>query len=248
MKSETSRAQKNNDVSSKKAAYIRLLLGSGISSGGSLSLGVSLASTGHLLLNSGGAESVESSLGLGLSLGDLGELGLERWLLWWQDDSLGLNGSLALLLGGLSLLGVVASAWEDDELSLVCLQSRDVVSQGLLGCVGSAEVYRDSDSQSLLAVDSGGLELLKGESASQSGSAVVLDGGTVDDWSQKSLGWAWEDTGSLLGTILTTSVLLGGLVEPGLNETFPVLVEMSIGDLVVVLHLSRVSYIYTKLR
>ena len=52
----------------------------------------------------------------------------------------------------------------------------------------------------------------------------------------KLLEGSGEYGGSLRSPRSHSSLLVGGLVEPGLDEAGPVLAEMSVGDLVVVLN------------
>lgn len=78
------------------------------------------------------------------------------------------------------------------------------------------------------------LELGEGESAASANLAVVLDGGATDSGAEK----VQRTRSQLLGlrdACLTTNLLLGGLVEPRLHKALPILVEMAVGNDVVVL-------------
>lgn len=57
----------------------------------------------------------------------------------------------------------------------------------------------------------------------------------MNDGSQLLKG-SGEDSGSLGSSGLHSSLLVSGLVEPGLHEAGPVLSEVSVGELVVVLN------------
>lgn len=79
------------------------------------------------------------------------------------------------------------------------------------------------------------LELSQGEAATSANLAVVLDGRATNGRAQQ----VERARGDLLGlgdTGLATQALLGRLVEPGLHTALPVLVEVTVGDNVVVLN------------
>ena len=90
------------------------------------------------------------SIGL-LDLGDT--LGVDNWHgLVGRLDEVGL-GSLDLLDGGISLLGLSGLAWEKNEAGTVSLKTLDVDLEGLDGEVGAAWVNRDTDGGSELLWD-----------------------------------------------------------------------------------------------
>ena len=45
-----------------------------------------------------------------------------------------------------------------------------------------------------------------------------------------------EESGGLLLSVKSSSLLSGGLIEPGLHESSPVLSEVSVGELIIVLN------------
>lgn len=84
------------------------------------------------------------------------------------------------------------------------------------------------------------LELLKSETTSRAKPEVVLLGLAADGGPEKSLNWAGSNLGGLLGTGGPAAELPAWLIEPGLHHLLPLLVEVSVGDLIVMLdHLSR---------
>ena len=80
------------------------------------------------------------------------------------------------------------------------------------------------------------LQLLEGETASQSGLHVVLLRGAVDNGAEQSASGARSDRGSLRLAEQSAASLLSGLIEPGLHTLIPVLLEVGIRQNVVVLH------------
>ena len=73
------------------------------------------------------------------------------------------------------------------------------------------------------------LQFLQGEATSSTDFGVVLESGAADGRAQQSVDGARSDQGSLLGTRNTAALLLARLVEPGLDSSLPVLVEMAVG-------------------
>lgn len=70
---------------------------------------------------------------------------------------LSLLGGLDLLSAGVTLLGGLAVAGEEDEACTVSLQALDVGGETLLGQVGAAGVDADSDGGCELAGNTGSL-------------------------------------------------------------------------------------------
>lgn len=123
---------------------------------------------------------------------------------------LAVTDSLDLLGAGLTLLGGLGVAGEEDKASLVGLQALNVGLEGLLAEVLAAGVDGDTDGASELAGDVGLLELGKGETTASTNTAVVLDGGAADDRAELVDGLG-SDTGGLLLAGVTTAGLLAGL-------------------------------------
>lgn len=71
-----------------------------------------------------------------------------------------LGGGLELLLGRVALLGLVALLGEQDQAGGVGLEALDVGGEGLLGQVLAAGIDGDTDSGSVLAGDTGSLQIL----------------------------------------------------------------------------------------
>lgn len=78
------------------------------------------------------------------------------------------------------------------------------------------------------------LQLNQGETSTGSRTTVVLDGRASDDGSQLVDG-SGSDSGGLGQTSSSSSRLAAGLVEVDANSTLPVLVEVVVGQLLVVL-------------
>jgi hypothetical protein len=82
------------------------------------------------------------------------------------------------------------------------------------------------------------LELLEGEPPAKAGLEVVALGHGADDGTERSRDWAREDRLGLLLTSDATALLAPRLVEPGPHaagpgDTVPILLEVLIGDFVV---------------
>ena len=104
--------------------------------------------------------------------------------------------------GAVSLLGRAELLGEEDELSLVLLQTVDVGLENphmkimqnfintnlesLLGLVGSPVIDSDSDGGSHLSGDTGLLQLLEGESTAEADTKVVTARGTMDHGSARA--------------------------------------------------------------
>ncbi|GMS98549.1 hypothetical protein PENTCL1PPCAC_20724, partial [Pristionchus entomophagus] len=195
-------------------------------------LGLLLSLSGVLLVGSDATEvavHLDLLLGVGDSAGsllvdDLGE---------GKDGSAELSGDLELFGLAVSLLGGGQLLGEEDELSLVSLQTLNVGFLRLEGLVSSAVVNRDSDSAGIDLADAGLLELIKGESTSEANASVVSLGDATDGRSEETGDGTRGNLGSLSNTGETSALLAGGLVEPGLDSHFPMLAEVRIGDHVV---------------
>ena len=87
------------------------------------------------------------------------------------------------------------------------------------------------------------LELFQCESTSISDFCVVPKCGATYNRSYGTSNRPWGNPQCLLSSRLSTSLLPTRLVEPGLDETLPVFVEMAIGDHVVVFG-SHVTELY----
>lgn len=152
-------------IISTRRELTHLFLGSGLII--SLGLGTLLAHTLVAGLSAGVTETTVSSLltlgervaldlGNGLSSGGVGDgegglnTGGDAVTLALSDG--GLDG-LDFLSGGVELLELTALAGEEDQASLVVLETGDVGNQRLLGVVGAAVVNGDTDGRSKLLGD-----------------------------------------------------------------------------------------------
>lgn len=123
---------------------------------------------------------------------------------------LAVTDSLDLLGAGLTLLGGLGVAGEEDEAGLVGLQALNVGLEGLLAEVLATGVDGDTDGAGKLAGDVGLLKLGEGETTASTNTAVVLDAGAADDGAELVDGLG-SDTGGLLLAGVTTAGLLAGL-------------------------------------
>ena len=157
-----------------------------------------------------------------------------------------LDGSSALGSRAVTLLGGLGALGEDDELAKVGGEASLVQLKGLLAAVAATVVDADADSAGNLAADTSSLELLKGEATASTDLAVVLDSLATDSRAE-GLSGAGGNEGGLGSTGVAAALLLASLVEPGPDAAGPLLVEMAVGELVVVLHLGerRVRTLFT---
>jgi hypothetical protein len=140
-----------------------------------------------------------------------------------------LGGVLSL---GLGSLGAVSGV--DEELVSVLSKSFDVGLETFLRSVHSSVVDGDANGPGEVSLDTGGLELSQGETTSKLDSGVVSLGLASDDGSEKGVGSGALLSGSDLSSDLS-DLLLGRLVEVGLNPLLPILLEVVVGHSVVVL-------------
>ena len=94
-------------------------------------------------------------------------------------------------------------------------------------------VNRDANGESLLATDTGSLDLFEGEATAGSELGVVLYGWAANSRSEEFDGTR-SDAGSLFNTGISSSLFAAWLIEPCLDTALPVLVEMVVGKLVIV--------------
>merc|ERR1719193_3000311 len=137
-------------------------------------------------------------------------------------DSLG-----QLLSSGISLAWLLGVQWEQDQLGLVLLQTLGVQLQGLDALVPAAVINSNSNGLGVLLAQTCSFQLLKGESSASPLLKVVLVGGAAHDWPQLAEGPGGDARG-LLNSVLAAPDLPGGLVEPSLDITLPVLVKMTV--------------------
>jgi len=208
--------------------------------GGSLLLAELLSLVALALVASVGAGDTESAesrllllggLDLALLLGTVAGNGVD---LEERSDGPDLLGLLDVGSGGITLLGGLSVAREENELALVLVQAGDILLERLDGGVLATVIDGDTDSQSELAGDLGLLELLEGESTASTNATVVLDGGAADNGAEEVDG-AGSDSSGLRDTGLSAAKLTTGLVEVSPHAALPLLAEMVVGDLLVVL-------------
>ena len=197
----------------------------------SLGLGALLAGAGETGLAADVAELAVGSLLTGV----VGELALDNLGLVLDGEGGGgllnevLLGRLDLLSRGVTLLGGLAVAGEQDDAAAVGLQALDVGGKRLLGEVLAAGVDRDTDGGCKLAGDASSLgtwsvtvrcksigqqdthlQLSKGETTASADAAVVLESGAADDRAELVDG-AGSDGSGLSSASVAASLLLAGL-------------------------------------
>lgn len=77
------------------------------------------------------------------------------------------------------------------------------------------------------------LNFVQRETTAGTSLGVVTDRWASNNWAQRTGRWTWEESLSLLDTLLTPPLLASRLVEPGANMPLPVFVEMGIRDHIV---------------
>lgn len=185
------------------------------------------------------SESVEHLLGL-IGFGNGGKFNSLLLANDWQSVALNLSGrgsGLQLFSGGVvdeTLLWLVLTSGEDDELALVGVQSGNVQLQLLLGGAGATVINGDTNGACNLCVQAGASEFSESETAAVANLASVLAGGLGNNWT-KSFSGSGEDASCLSDSILVSLDLLRGLVEVGFGALLPVFAEVDVDDHVVVL-------------
>jgi hypothetical protein len=104
-------------------------------------------------------------------------------------------------------------------------------------------VYNNTNSSSKLSADFSLCDLLECETSSISYLGIVLSGLTMNDGSELFKG-PWECACCLSLSSKCSSLLSSWLIKPCLNESGPVLSEMSIRELIVVLYHLALIYIF----
>lgn len=190
-----------------------------------------------------GTSSSEGSVGGDIRLGN----GLGAWDDWGLGDREGgvggelLLSSLDLGIRGITLLWLAGLTWENDQLSLVLLESVDVGLESLDVSVLTTVVDSNTDGSGILFWNASSLELLKREASAESDLSVVLDGWGTDNWT-KEVEWSRSQLGGTLCSVVSSADLLAWLVEVVFHSLLPVLLEVISDDGVILVdgHLSFV--------
>jgi hypothetical protein len=152
------------------------------------------------------------------------------------SNILALDGRLRLLTLLDTLASLVGVSGEDDQLGAVDLEALNVSLQALLVLVLATVVNGNTKLTGLVLGKTGTLELSKGESTASANTARVLSSASMDDGADGTSDGLGEDTGGLGLSVKSSAELAGRLVEPGLNTTIPILMEVGVRDHVVVSH------------
>jgi len=145
-----------------------------------------------------------------------------------------LSSDVHLFLGGVSLVRFGQLLGEEDEFGFILFQTLHVLLQRLDALVAPTVVNRDADRSGEILVETGGLDLLQGETATETLFLVVLDGRASNDGPELG-GGPGGDTSRLGLSGLGAPDLPGRLIEPGLHAVLPILLEMGILNHVVML-------------
>jgi len=163
---------------------------------------------------------------------DLNELLLVLRLTDGHDLTLDLSDLLELLRSSLTLVNLGRVARKKDEVLHVLAETLDVELEGLLAARMTTLVDGDTDGASKLRVDLSSLQLIDGEATASTDAHVVATRGAADD-GVELLDWAREHPLGLCDTSIVTTLVTGSLVVPGAHTKNPVLVEVLMGNLVV---------------
>ena len=177
-------------------------------------------------------------LGKGKELGSLLSRGREL------EDLSGGAGSLHLLdvgsrgVGDLTLLGLVLLAGEEHKLLLVGLDALHVGVHHIGILVVSAVINRDADGASERGGETGGLHLSESEASADAGLTSIALSAGVDNGSQLTER-SGKTVGLLVLSLLSSDLLVGGLVKVAFDSHLPVLSEMSlVEDIIVFYHVA----------
>lgn len=124
-----------------------------------------------------------------------------------------------------TLLGLLRVAGEDNETSLVGLETLHVHHLTLLAQVPPPMVDDDADTTRLLLANTSLLELSQSEAAALADFPVVAHGLPTDCGAEEREGANTEFGGLRLASLAATE-LAAGLVEPGADTALPVLAEV----------------------
>lgn len=186
------------------------------------------------------SKSTEGShlLGKGKELSSLLSLGREL------EDLSGGAGSLDLLdVGGrrvsdLTLLGLAFLAGEEHKLLFVGFDALNVRVHHVGVFVVSAVVNSNSDGASEGGSETGGLNLSEREASANAGLAGIPLGAGEDNGSQLAKGNG-KAVGLLILSLLSSDLLVCGLVKVAFDSHLPVLSEMSlVEDIIVFYHVA----------
>jgi len=145
-----------------------------------------------------------------------------------------LGGNSHLLRRGIALVGLGELLGEEDEFRSVLLEALDILLKGFDALVATTVVDRNSDRPCEVFVESGSLDLLKSESATESLLLVVLNRWAPDNGSQFGSGPRGDLGREGLPGVLPPD-LPRRLIEPRFHAVLPILLEVGILNDVVVL-------------
>lgn len=103
-----------------------------------------------------------------------------------------------------------------------------------MGSVLASVVDGNSNRPGKLDSQAGSLDFVQSEASAESEPVIISDGGAADGGPEAVKG-PWSDGSSLSSPSLKSSLLPGGLVEPGPDISLPVFPEVDVGEDVVVL-------------
>lgn len=126
---------------------------------------------------------------------------------------------------GVTLLGFLGIAREDNQAGLVLLETLNIKSLAFLAQVSPSVINNDTDRASLLATNTSLLQFGKSETAAFPELAVVTNGLPTDSGAKEGERADTETSGLLLAGLAATE-LTTGLVEPCADTELPVLTEV----------------------
>ena len=147
------------------------------------------------------------------------------------------GGGLELLSGRVidfSAFRLALTAWEQDHLGLVRVQSFHIQLELLLARVRSSVIDGDSDGASEGGREASTVDFIESETTSISDLASVLSGSRRDNWAEL-LDRTREGVCGLCDSTLVSSKLLSGLIEVSLNSAEIMLAQVHVRQGVVVL-------------
>jgi hypothetical protein len=177
---------------------------------------------------------------LSVLFSDGGKLNSVDNLFSWESDTGYLMGSgsrFKLFSGGVvdeTLLWLVLTSGEDNELALVGVESCNVQLELFLTSGSSSVINGDSDSFGEVSGQTSILKLNKSKTSSVSDFTSILTGGLGNNRT-KAFSRSGEDAGSFSNSILVSLDLLSRLIEVSLSSFLPMLAQVDVDDHVVVL-------------
>lgn len=164
--------------------------------------------------------------------------------LWWKskDTILGVLSSLLELISGgvvdLTLLWLISSSWEQDQLGFILGKSLNVGGLGISVLVVSSVINSNSNGSSELLGQTSSSDLSEGEASAELDFATISSSLAKYNWS-KLANWGSSKGSSSGGSSLSSKLFMSWLVEEALDSVLPMLSQVgTLKDIIVFYHVA----------